>query len=126
MFQVTFHDLFPTTDVVSQISAAHAALRASVDRGAESACLSVTLTHRQDAESTPYRVLIEWVAEQGSRITAATEAYDARAALRSGLSVTDVKPVRVSKVELVSREREEEVANDCAPSYALPREHSVA
>ena len=125
MFQVTFHDLFPTADVVAQISTTHAALRARADQATESACLSVTLTHRDDAESTPYRVLIEWVEQRGSRITAATEAYDPRAALRSGLSVTDIEPLRVSRVELVESAREE-IANDHAPSYELAQEHRVA
>jgi hypothetical protein len=125
MVQVTFHDLFPTADVVAQVSTAHAALRARADQRADGACLSVTLTHRDDAESTPYRVLIEWVEQQGSRITAATEAYDARAALRSGLSVTDIEPLRVSRVELVQSECEQ-VANDHAPSYELTHEHRVA
>ena len=125
MFQVTFHDLFPTTDVMAQVSAAHAALRSKADRGDEGACLSVTLTHRGDEDATPYRVLIELVGDQGSCITAATEAYDPHAALRSGLSVTDHKPLRVARVE-VNQHRGEPVANDYAPRYGQLPDSSVA
>lgn len=87
MLQVTFRDVLPSVDVVAQVHAARAALRAQPEAPAESACLSVTLTHRADEEHMPFRVLVELVHGQGSRVAAVTQAFDPRLALRSGLSV---------------------------------------
>jgi ABC-type molybdate transport system ATPase subunit len=88
MLQVTFHDVLPSVEVVTQVHAARVLLRAQSERArAASACLSVTLTHHADREAIPFRVLVELVHGERSRVAAVTQAYDPQLALRSGLSV---------------------------------------
>jgi hypothetical protein len=115
MLQVKFSGLLPTADLVAQVSAACAALRAQDDtRGG--ACLSVTLS-RRDAPEPPYAVVVELVDAAGAVTRAETAAHQLTFALRSALSVTCAGSV----ARLVNREYERRRA---VRTHAAQRETS--
>lgn len=99
MLKVAFRDVSPSDEVVAQLSAAYAALRAQ--DGARGG-LSVTLSYRGESDQAPYEVVVERVDAAGLTVRAEASAFALSFALRSALSVAQTG----SSAQLVSREYE--------------------
>ena len=119
MFQVTFRDVLPAAEIVAQVSAAYAALCAQHPARLQGGCLSVALTHEEEGASAPYRAVIELVHATGSAISVITQAHTPRAALQSGLAVTQAAgQPPTARAKPASRERLDRAEADSAQSDA--------
>jgi hypothetical protein len=87
MFQVTFRDVLPSVELLAPICAAHDVVRALNDGRLHGACLSVTLTQRDEAARAPHQVLVSVVTPEQTSVVVVTEAHSLQAALRSSLAL---------------------------------------